>query len=168
MLTFVSFQHMNTIFSCRETLLSSLSKSRNLQGLLKTSQRESRTVEINILLASSKMSRHHGALQNCLATATYLNRLIEPCREVGLIITAAVQFESANILWDQGELTASIRMLQDLRKIFDMDSQLIHIGKAELLTKLVGEFVLFCSRLTDKTSGTPDIRSEAGEARRDN
>ena len=84
------------------------------------------------------MSRHHGALQNSLATATYLNRLIGPCGEVDLNITAAVQFESANVLWDQGELTASIRMLQDLRNKFDAGSQLIHVSKAELLTKLVG------------------------------
>lgn len=167
MLTFASFQHINTIASCRETLLSSLSKNRNLQGFLRTSQRESRTIEINILLASSKMSRHHGALQNSLATATYLNRLIEPCGEIGLNITAAVQFESANVLWDQGELTASIRMLQDLRNKFDADTQLIHIGKPELLARLVGGSALPCGLFTDQASGTRDIRGEVGEARRD-
>jgi serine-protein kinase ATM len=137
MLTLDSFQHISSITSCRETLLSSLSKNKNLQAVLKTSQRDSRSLEITALLASSKMSRHHGALQNSLATATYLNRLIEPCEEVGLNIAAAVQFESANVLWDQGELTASIRILQDLQNRSDAESQLIHVGKPELLAKLV-------------------------------
>ena len=144
MLTVVSFQHIDSITSCRETLLSSLSKNKRLQEFLKTSQRESRALEINALLASSKMNRHHGALQNSLATATYLNQLIVPCGEVGLNITAAVQFESANVLWDQGELTASIRMLQDLRNKFNADSQLVHVGKPELLARLVRNSCFAC------------------------
>jgi ataxia telangiectasia mutated family protein len=140
-LTSPSFQHTSSITSCRETLLSSLSKNKNLQYILKTTLRDSRALEINALLSSSKLSRHHGALQNSLATATYLNRLIKPCEEIGLNIAAAVQFESANVLWDQGELTASIRMLQDLQNKLDADSQLIHVGKPELLAKLVGKLL---------------------------
>lgn len=85
------------------------------------------------------MSRHHGALQNALATATYLSRLVEPLQEVGLDIKAAVQFESANVLWDQGEMTASINMLQDLQHNFNAKSQLIHVGMPELLARLVCE-----------------------------
>lgn len=139
-LTWSSFKHVSSIISCRETLFSSLSKSRTLQNFLKTSQRDARALESRTLLASSRMSRRHGALQNALGTAMYLTQLIKPCEDVGVNITAAVQLESANVLWAQGEMTASIRMLQELRQNFDSKSQLIHVGKSELLAKLVGEF----------------------------
>lgn len=102
-----------------------------------TFPREARAFEIHALLASSRMSRHHRALQNALATATYLTQLMEPCAEAGLNITAAVQLESANVLWAQGEMTASIRMLQELQQNYDAKSQYIRVGKPELLAKLV-------------------------------
>lgn len=86
------------------------------------------------------MSRRHGALQNALATATYLTQLIKPCEDAGINIAAAVKLESANVLWAQGEMAASIRMLQELHQSFDAKSQLIHVGKSELLAKLVSGF----------------------------
>lgn len=82
------------------------------------------------------MSRVHGALQNALQTATYLTKLVESCAKVGVDITTAVQYESANVLWAQGEMTASIGMLQDLRNMPTSKAQLAHVGKAELLAKL--------------------------------
>ncbi len=137
LLTYISFNNISNIISCRETLFSSVSKKRTIQGFLKTSQRDARAFESRALLASSKMSRRHGALQNALATATFLTHLIEPCQEAGINITAAVKLESANVLWAQGEMTASIRMLQELQQSFDAKSQFIHVGKSELLAKLV-------------------------------
>ncbi|MCJ1468855.1 Serine/threonine-protein kinase tel1 [Pseudocyphellaria aurata] len=131
-----SFKHVSSIISCRETLFSSLSKSKTLQNFLRTTQRDARALESHALLASSEMSRRHGALQNALGTAMYLTQLVKPCEDVGINITAAVQLESANILWAQGEMTASIRMLQELRQNFDPKSQLIHVGKSELLAKM--------------------------------
>jgi serine-protein kinase ATM len=83
------------------------------------------------------MSRNHGALQNSLTTATYLSGLIEPCNKLGLEIGAAAQFEVANVLWDQGEMMASIRMLQSLNTLPDLRKQTVPIGKPELLAKLV-------------------------------
>lgn len=159
-LNFYSFESITSIISCRETLFSSLSKRKNLQALLSTSLSDARAFESHALLASSRMSRRHGALQNALATATYLTHLIEPCKEVGLNISAAVQFESANVLWDQGEMAASIRMLQDLQKNFDAKSQLIHVGMSELLAKLVRDTVVMSRARTSNFSiGTSNIRS---------
>lgn len=122
--------------SCRETVFSILSKRPKLQELLRTSPRDARAVESRSLLASSKMSRLHGALQNALTTSTYLNQLVLPCEEAGVDISAAVKFESANVLWSQGEMAASIRMLQDLQKSLGSHAQLAHIGRPELLAKL--------------------------------
>lgn len=136
-LTSISFDRISTILSCRETLFSSVSRSKNLQGILKVSPREARAIESRALLASSQISRHHGALQTSLATATYLARLVGPCEEVGVNIVAGSKYEEANVLWDQGEMTASIRMLQDLERNIGLSGQAIHVGKPELLAKLV-------------------------------
>ena len=132
-----SYEHIKAIISCRETLFSSLSKKSKLQDLLKISQRDTRSLESHILLASSHMSRTHGAIQNTLSTVTYLNELVKPCKEVGVDINAVVQLASANVLWDQGEMTASIRMLQDLQGLLDSQTQLIEVSKPELLARLV-------------------------------
>lgn len=94
-------------------------------------------MEARALLSSSQMSRRHGALQNALAVMTYLNRLVGPCRDIGIDISAAVQFESAGVLWNQGEMAASISMLQDLRSSADLGKQAIPVGRPELLAKLV-------------------------------
>ena len=83
------------------------------------------------------MSRDHDALQNALTTATYLNQIVKPCKDAGVEIDAAVRFESANVLWGQGEMTASIRMLQDLEKAPNTEPDLMRPGRAELLAKLV-------------------------------
>lgn len=142
-----SFENISGIISCRETTFSSLSKKPVLQSILRTPLRDIRSLESRILLASSEMSRSHGALQNALTTAMYLNRLVKPCQEAGVDISAAVQFESAHVLWGQGEMTASIRMLQDLQRLPDSDSQLVRVGRPELLAKLVRDHeFLFLSR----------------------
>lgn len=132
-----SHEHVKTIISCRETLFSSLSKRSKLQDLLKTSQRDARSLESHVLLASSHMSRTHGAIQNALSTVTYLTELVKPCREVGVDITAVVRLASANVLWDQGEMTASIRMLQDLQGLLDSHARLVEVSKPELFAKIV-------------------------------
>ncbi|KAI4263133.1 MAG: hypothetical protein L6R42_001710 [Xanthoria sp. 1 TBL-2021] len=131
-----SFDHVESIVSCRETLFSTLSKSGSLRKMTRISSRDARSMEARALLSSSQMSRRHGALQNALAAATYLNQLTQPCKDLGSNISAAVQFESAGVLWDQGEMAASIKMLQDLNSTIDAGKHAIHVGKPELLAKL--------------------------------
>lgn len=132
-----SYEHVKAIISCRETLFGSLSKQPKLRDLLKISARDARSLESQLLLASSHMSRAHGAIQNALSTVTYLTELVEPCKEVGVDISAAVRLASANVLWDQGEMTASIRILQDLQEGLDSNVQLIEVSRPEVLAKLV-------------------------------
>ncbi|KAL8857536.1 MAG: hypothetical protein Q9178_005864 [Gyalolechia marmorata] len=131
-----TFDHVQGIVSCRETLFSTLSKSGNLRELTRISSRNARSMEARALLSSSQMSRRHGALQNALAAATYLNRLTQPSKDLGIDISAAVQFESAGVLWDQGEMAGSIKMLQDLNSTVDTSKLAIRVGKPELLAKL--------------------------------
>lgn len=114
-----------------------LGKRAKLQELLKITQRDVRSVEGHLLLASSRMCRRHDALQNALSTATYLTQLVTPCLDVGIDISASVRFESAKVLWSQGEMTASINMLQDLKTTPRSQDQLVEVGKSELLATLV-------------------------------
>lgn len=137
LLTKCSYEHIKGILSCRETALSTLSKKQKMQDLLRITQRDARSAESHLLLASSRMSRLHGALQHALSTATYLTQLVAPCKEIGIDISAAVQFESAHVLWGQGEMAASIKMLEDLNGSLSSQNQLIKVGKSELLAILV-------------------------------
>lgn len=136
------FEDVSQILSCRETLLSLLSKKSHLQNIIGVSQQEIRLVEVNSILRSSRICRDHGALQNSLTAATYLTSIIEPCGKLGLEITAAVQSEEANVLWDQGEMTASIRILQNLNTSIDLSRQSIPVGKSGLLAQLVRMSIL--------------------------
>ncbi|MCJ1247312.1 Serine/threonine-protein kinase tel1 [Trapelia coarctata] len=131
-----SFDHVSTIVSCRQTLFSTVTKSGNLQHLLRTSQRDARRVECRALVASTRLSRHHGALQNALSAATYLDQIAKPCLEEGVNIDAIARLEGSDVLWDQEEMSASIRMLQDIVQGVDLRSQEMKVGKPELLAKL--------------------------------
>ena len=126
-------------------------------------------MEARALLSSSQMSRRHGALQNALAAATYLNRLTQPSKDLGIDISAAVQFESAGVLWDQGEMAGSIKMLQDLNSTVDTSKLAIRVGKPELLAKLVRIRlpidVRYPFRPLIEGLGSPNLRGKAGEAR---
>lgn len=135
-----SHEHVKEILSCRETTFSCLSKRPQLQNLLHVSLREARLFECQNLLSSSLLSRSHDAFQNSLASTMYLNKLIEPCKVLGLEVSAAAQFESAHVLWAQGEMTASVGMLNELKhNLYDSHfaPQAIKVGKPELLAKLV-------------------------------
>ena len=137
MLTYFSLEYVSNISSCRETLFSILSKSGNLQRLLNVSARVARHSEVRTLLFTSGLSRHHRALQSALKTATYLAHIIQPCKDLGLNIDTAVQYEGSNVLWDQNEMSASIRMLEGLVQNTDTHSQDIYVSQSELLAKLV-------------------------------
>ncbi|KAI9837294.1 MAG: hypothetical protein M1819_000368 [Sarea resinae] len=130
------FEDVSQIVSSRETLFSTLSRRYHLQKLVRVSPRDARHTEVEALLHSSKMSRSHGALQNSLVTASYLSEMIAPCQTLGINVSAAIHHEEASVLWDQGEMIASIRMLQAIEGSTDFAKQSIQIGKAELLSKL--------------------------------
>lgn len=57
-------------------------------------------------------------------------------------IDGAAKFDLANVLWDQGEMTASIRMLQQLKGQNDLPKQAIPLSRADLLITLVSYYPL--------------------------
>jgi len=128
---------VSLILSSRETLSSALCRRSELQTIINTGPREAGRLHVLALLESTRISRSHGDLQNSLTTATYLSNLVAPSHALGIKIEAAVEYEAARVLWDQGEMTASIRMLQLLDSSIDLRNQTILVGRPELLASLV-------------------------------
>lgn len=108
--------------------------------MINAGPREVGRLHVLTLLASTRLSRSRGDLQSSLTTATYLSNLVAPSSVLGIRIEAAVDYEAARVLWDQGEMTPSIRMLQLLDSEIDLQKQTIHVGRPELLARLVRAF----------------------------
>ncbi|KAL0263600.1 Serine/threonine-protein kinase tel1 [Diplodia seriata] len=107
-------EDVRPILSARETLWSMLSKTPSLQAIVNTEPRQLREREADALINGSGVYRRHHALQELLASATYLADIVPSCREVGYEIGTGAKYEVARVLWDQGEKNTSIRMLQQL------------------------------------------------------
>ena len=63
-------------------------------------------------------------------------------------IDGVAKFDLANVLWDQGEMTASIRMLQQLKAQYDLPKQTIPLSRAELLVTLVSCMIQITLQIT--------------------
>ncbi|RKF53589.1 Serine/threonine-protein kinase TEL1 [Golovinomyces cichoracearum] len=124
------------ILSCRRTSLSILSQRQNLQEMMKIKALDSRLIEVQTALLSSKIIRAYNNLQESLTVTTSLIDLIKPCHDVGLHVEAAIYLESAKTLWDQGEVSSSIGMLQALDDIELLKSQSIVVDRSSLLSKI--------------------------------
>lgn len=124
------------ILSARETLWSMLSKSPSLQGIINTGPRQLREREADALINGSEVYRKHGALQELLASATYLADIVPGCLEVGYDISNGAKYQVARVLWDQGEKNTSIRMLQQLEEQTKKQKNPT-VARTILLTKLV-------------------------------
>jgi ataxia telangiectasia mutated family protein len=72
-----------------------------------------------------------------LKSAVRLSKLANVCVVQGINVEGATKFDLANVLWDQGEMAASIRMLQQLDNQGDLHKQAIPISRPELLVTLV-------------------------------
>ena len=130
--------------SAREDIFSIISTQSSLQELVRSTAQEARSIEVDVVLESSSLSRSHGALQSSLKAAMYLSGLAVSCKVDGLDLHTTSRFEAANVLWDQGEMAASIGVLQGLRRDISHNVAAAPIGPAELLAKLVrDDFQLF-------------------------
>ncbi|RKF73426.1 Serine/threonine-protein kinase TEL1 [Golovinomyces cichoracearum] len=124
------------ILSCRRTSLSILSQRQNLQEMMKIKALDSRLIEVQTALLSSKIIRAYNNLQESLTVTTSLIDLIKPCHDVGLHVEAAIYLESAKTLWDQGEVSSSIGMLQALDDMELLKNQSIVVDRSSLLSKI--------------------------------
>ncbi|KAF2011391.1 hypothetical protein BU24DRAFT_495581 [Aaosphaeria arxii CBS 175.79] len=130
------FEDVRLVLSCRETLFSVLSANTSLQNSMRARPGALRHMEVEALVSSSTISRRHGALQESLASVTYLSDIVQPCKAVGLDVQATAQHEVANVLWDQGETDTSIRIRQHLIDTANFNSQDTDISLPVLLARL--------------------------------
>jgi ataxia telangiectasia mutated family protein len=126
--------------SWHEALFSSIRKNTFLTSKSNLSSADSRLLEAKVFRQSLEITRSHGVSQASLKSAISLSKLAEPCAELGMNIDGAAKFDLANVLWDQGEMTASIRMLQQLKGQGDLHKQAIALSRAELLVTLVSYY----------------------------
>jgi len=101
-------------------------------------------MEVDIVLHSSRTYRFHQALQQSLANVTYLSNLSRKELVKPLGVEAAIKSETASLLWDCGESSQSIRMLQDVVGLPNLNQQNLMPGKAGLLAELVCNTSLHC------------------------
>lgn len=130
------FSDVRQLLSCRETLFSVLSSNPALVNSLHTRTATIRGMEVEALVSSSSVCRKHGALQESLASVTYLSDIVPQCKAIGLDIEAVAQHEVANVLWEQGETEVSIRMRQHLIDHANFDSQNADLSLPVLLARL--------------------------------
>lgn len=129
-------------------MLGSLSRNADLRGLLHATSKDCRLIESEVVLAHSTISRRHGSLQNALVSTTYLSDLVSECSKAGLNIDGAARSEVAAVLWDEGEVATSIRMLQELVGSTGLEKQSIPVGRSKLLAQLVRDLLSTLFRLS--------------------
>lgn len=130
------YEDIKSILSNRQTLFGVLSQNTNLQQNLHMNQKQARGFEVEALIAESRFAREHSHLQEALAATTTLSNMVSLCDSVNLTIAGAVKFETASVLWDAGETSASVKMLRDTVEMTDLGDQDIIVGMAGLKAQL--------------------------------
>lgn len=108
-----------------------------LRDVLHITREDACLMEVDIVLHSSKTYRLHQAFQQSLTNLTYLSNASRKELSKPLGLDAAIKSETASLLWDCGESSQSIRMLQDVVGQPNADQQNLMPGKAGLLAELV-------------------------------
>lgn len=105
--------------------------------MLNLSSRDAQLFEVEAIRETLRVNRDHKVHQGSLKSAMLLSKLVQPCASLGISIDAAATFDLANVLWDQGEMTTSIRMLQQLINQTELRKQSIPVNPAQVLASLV-------------------------------
>ncbi|ROW17438.1 hypothetical protein VPNG_00617 [Cytospora leucostoma] len=131
------YDDVSQILSHRETTLSMLSQKDVLRSTTQLTSPEARLIEIRSMILSSSIFRFHHARQESLNLSTRLTDLVGSSEAIGLAVDAAVSMETANSLWDYGEMIPAIRLLQGLQgNVTSLTKQSIPVTHADLLTKV--------------------------------
>lgn len=134
---YLSVHEIGEIVNCHEALFSSIKQKDYLKSAISLGDSDAQLLEVKVIRRSLEIARDHGIPQASLKSAMCLSKLAQTCASKDIIIDGAAKFDLANVLWDQGEMTTSIRMLQQLNGQADLHRQTIPISRAELLVTLV-------------------------------
>ena len=93
--------------------------------------------EVKCVRQSLKLARSHAALQPALNRAMYLCALVKESAALGLAVSDIVSHDFAGVLWDQGDMLASIQMLKQLKDSPEGSKQAIPVSRPALLADMV-------------------------------
>ncbi|KAF4123140.1 serine-protein kinase ATM [Geosmithia morbida] len=130
------YDDVSQILSSRGTAMSMLSQNSHLIQNATVSVAKFRVSQMQSMLLSAGIYRYYRAAQESINVATTLMGLIPTCEEHGLVVDAAVKVEAANSLWDYGEMSTSIRILQGIDRSSSLVKQSIPITRPDLLSKI--------------------------------
>ncbi|KAJ9371691.1 hypothetical protein DTO282E5_3624 [Paecilomyces variotii] len=131
-----SFHDIDQILHCREALFSLMSHKDHLRSSLKLSLECTNLLQAKVIKESLSIARDHQIPQASLRYAISLSKLAQVCDDLGVNIDGSAKFDLANVLWDQGEMTTSIQMLQQVNDQNDLHKQAIPVSRALLLSSL--------------------------------
>ena len=134
---YLSVHEIGEIINCHEALFSSIKQKDYLKSAISLGDSDAQLLEVKVMRRSLEIARVHGIPQASLKSAMCLSKLAQTCASKDITIDGAAKFDLANVLWDQREMTTSIRMLQLLNEQADLHRQTIPISRAELLVTLV-------------------------------
>lgn len=135
-LTASRYDDVSQLLSTRGTTMSMLSQHAHLVQNAKVSAANLRGMQVQSMLMSAGIYRYYQATQESINQATDLMDLIPVCEEQGLNVEAAIKVEAANSLWDHGEMSTSIRMLQGIDRDSSLKKQTIPVSRSDLLSKI--------------------------------
>lgn len=130
------YEDVKPLLSNRQTLFGMLCQNTMLQTALHLTKRQCHAFEAEALLDVSKFGREYSKIQDSISATSALDGMIEKYTATKLSVQAVVKSETASVLWDAGETSASIRMLRDTLTMADMEKQDIAVGRAGLLAQL--------------------------------
>lgn len=130
------YDDVSQILSCRGTTMSMFTQHASLLANGPLSVAGIRQMEIKSMLLASSIYRYHQATQESLNISTALSDLIKPCEDLGVHVDVAIKIEVANSLWDHGEMSSSIKMLQGIDNVAALKRQTIPVSRSDLLSKI--------------------------------
>lgn len=130
------YDNVSQILSCRGTAMSMISQRSALRSNIKLSAAAAKQMEVESMITASGIYRYHQATQESLSISTALTNLVPSCQGLDLHVDAAIHIEAANSLWDYGEMSTSIRMLQAIDRDSSLRKQTIPVTRSDLLSKI--------------------------------
>ncbi|KAI6862737.1 hypothetical protein KC338_g6141 [Hortaea werneckii] len=131
-----SFDDCKTLASNRAILFGVLAQNREMLQSMHITPKTAMSLEIEALLATSRLAREQEVLQEALSACTQVNQLATKYKDSGLKISSAADYETAMVLWGAGESSASVQMLRRIATQATYGNDDIKVGHPTVLAEL--------------------------------
>ncbi|KAI7497312.1 hypothetical protein KC367_g5960 [Hortaea werneckii] len=131
-----SFDDCKTLASNRAILFGVLAQNREMLQSMHITPKTAMSLEIEALLATSRLAREQSVLQEALSACTQVNQLATKYKDSGIRISSAADYETAMVLWGAGESSASVQMLRRIAAQATYGNDDIKVGHPTVLAEL--------------------------------